>query len=314
MPPTVARIGPLFVLALALGVIGDLASCTSMRIATLWIPLLAGCHYVAVVLAAIGFGPKIGLAAAILVSTAHVLVGVIACGQSILQQGEVAAFIIVGIIAGSVAARPQTGAGTSLEAGVSQDNRDEKLPHISPGFVKTARNPLSAIESAGYLLEDPQLSNETQRELASIILRECRRLDVLISTLDFIQPRSPAYRAVDLSSLLDEVVQLAEPATTAASITLRKEPGSAVRLMCDSCLIIQAILNLITNAIPIAGSGASLVLSAETDNDQVVIHVSHRNPGDLGRLQIAMAKEAEGSPYGHRRGGKAENQILMNGA
>jgi nitrogen-specific signal transduction histidine kinase len=180
--------------------------------------------------------------------------------------------------------------------------------------VKTARNPLSAIESAGYLLEDSQLSKATQGELASIILRECRRLDVLVSTLDSIQPRSPAYRAVDLSSLLDEVVQFAEPATTAASITLRKEPGRAVSLMCDSSLMVQAVLNLITNAIPLAGRGATMVLSATTDRDQAVIQLSHRSPGDLGRLQISMTTAAEGTPRGHRRGGEAENQILMNGA
>jgi hypothetical protein len=276
-----------------------------MPLPAFWNPLLTVCHYVAILVATAAFGPKAGLAAAVLASIVHVAANTIACRLSISQQGEVAAFLAVGLLAGFLIKRTPTGTMTELsppnpvKAGL-QDR--EVSPNadalgrgpIPLGFVQAVRAPLSAIESAGYVLEDAALTDENHREVASIILRECHRLDVLIRPLEFVQTRLPAYREVEVSSILDDILRQGEPLTQAANITIRKENGCGLKLVCDSDLVEQAVLNLLANAIRVVGHGEEIVLSAHRDTNNAVIEMSHRRLGVLGQLGITMAAMPEG--------------------
>jgi hypothetical protein len=174
----------LFPLALGLGVMGDLAGCARIRLPTFWISLLTGCHYIAILLASLGFGLEIGLGAAVLVGVAHVTTGLTACGESISQQGEVTAFLLVGLLAGFLVRKRQPSAADLLTQGrvakadppargeISQNPDIRGGEQIPIGFVRAVRAPLSAIESAGYVLEDSALTDANHQEVASIILRE----------------------------------------------------------------------------------------------------------------------------------------------
>ncbi len=300
----------LFPLALGLGVIGDLAGCARIRLPTFSISLLAGCHYIAILLASLGFGLEIGLGAAVLVAVAHVATGMTACGESISQQGEVTGFLVVGLLAGFLFKRTQTGTANALtqrrvakadppargEISQNPDMRGgEQLP---VGFVRAVRTPLSAIESAGYVLEDSALTDANHQEVASIILRECHRIDVLVRSMEFGQ-RLPAYREVDLSSLLDEIVRRGAHLTETASITLRKEEGSDLSAVCDSDFLEQAVLNLLANAIRIAKPGDEIILSAHGDQSSVTIEIFSRRIGVLGHLGFTMAAVPENARHVH---------------
>ena len=300
----------LFPLALGLGVMGDLAGCARIRLPTFWISLLTGCHYVAILLASLSFGLEIGLGAAVLVGVAHVTIGLTACGESISQQGEVAAFLMVGLLAGFLVKRRQTSATNALTQGrvakadpparveISQ-NPDLRWGEQTPvGFVRAVRAPLSAIESAGYVLEDSTLTDANHQEVASIILRECHRIEVLVRSMEFGQ-RRPAYREVDLSSLLDEIVRRGAHLTETASITLRREGGSDLTAVCDSDFLEQAVLNLLANAIRIAEPGDEVILSAHGDQSSAIIEISSRRIGVLGHLGITMAVMPENGRHVH---------------
>jgi signal transduction histidine kinase len=268
--------------------------------------LLTGFHYVAIVLAAVGFGYRIGVGAAVVVGFVHITVGMIVCGRSLSQQGEAAIFIMLGLLAGFVTRYASTRANSrfarpSLAAiGQHQQGERSRWPEgvgtiqLSPGFAQTVRSPLAAIESAGYVLEEAALTAESRREVAAIILKECHRLDVLIRSLKFVQPQSPAYREVMLFSLIREIVRVASPVTDAASIRLRNVEGLDLKLVCDPDLIEQALLNLVTNAIRVVGQGEEIVLSAHANKGNAIIAVSHRRAGVLGSIKIPLAVSTEG--------------------
>ena len=305
-----ARIVLLCGLALALGIAGDLVSCGRIPLPASWAPLLTGSHYVAIVLAAVAFGYRIGVAAAIVVGLVHFIVGTIVCVRSISQQGEAATFIMVGLLAGLVAryastransrfARPSPAAIREHHQGESRWPDGVGSIQLSPGFAQTVRSPLAAIESAGYVLEEAALTAENRREVAAIILKECHRLDVLIRSLEFVQPRSPAYSEVMLSSLIGEIFQLASPVTEAASIRLRNVEGTHLRLVCDPDLIGQALLSLMTNAIRVVGQGEEIVLSGHTNKGNAIIEISHRRAGVLGSITIPLAVATESASRGH---------------
>jgi len=296
----------LFALALGFGVAGDLAGCAWIRVPDLWIPLLTACHYVAILLAAVRFGLAIGLGAAFVVSLAHITASMTVCAEPLSQQGEMAAFILVGLFAGFLVKKKEASPGNvgaqARMASGGQQTADE-APHnpdgrgggqIPVGFVRAVRAPLSAIESAGYVLEDSVLTDANHREVAAIILKECHRLDVLIRLLESGHTRPPEYREVDLSSVLDEIVRCGEALTDAARITVRKEEGPGLRLVCDSELLEQAVLNLLGNAIRVA-HGGEIILSAHADRNNAVIEISNPRIGVLGQLGITMSTKPEGA-------------------
>jgi len=298
----------LFTLALGLGVTGDLAGCSWIQLPAFWIPLLAGCHYVAILLASLGFGLEIGLGAATLVSAAYLIARMAACGEPISQQGEVAAFVVVGLLAGFFVKRKQTSSGSVFTPARLAEASQLPLAEVSQnpdihgqipvGFVRAVRAPLSAIESAGYVLEESALTGANHREVAAIILRECHRLEVIIRSVEFGE-RLPAYREVDISSVLDEIVRHGAHLTETASITLRREEGSDLRVVCDSEFLEQAILNLLANAIRVAKRGDEIILSAHGDQSGAIIEISSRRLGVLGHLGITTPAIPENALHVH---------------
>jgi hypothetical protein len=308
-----ARIVLLCGLALVLGVVGDLSSCERIP-AALWIPLLTGCYYVAIVVAAVTFGYRSGAAAAVVAGAVHITVGLIVCGRSIQEQGEVVTFITVGLLAGLVARHASKNIESSFAqpgmAAPGQHYLGNKSPQedvlsggqISPGFIQAFRAPLAAIESAGHLLGETELKSEIHREVAAIILQECHRLDVLAWSLETARPRLPFYREVRLSSLIGEICRLASAVTEAVPIKLRRAKGPDLRLVCDPDLIEQAVLNLITNAIPIVGRGEEIVLSAHANKGDAIIRIFHPRARLLGHVRVPMAVMPGGELLGVRVG------------
>ncbi len=293
-------------LALALGAAGDLAACGWIHLPALGIPLLTAGHYVAILLAAIAFGPKLGLGAAVVAAMARLSTGTIACGQSISAQGEVFAFILVGLLAGFLVKSTQTSAGKKLShASPAKQETDDGTKageagrggKIPLGFVRSVRAPLSAIESAGYVLEESTLTDENHREVASIILRECHRLDVLLRSLEIVQTWSPAHEEVALSSILDEIIRRGDPLTYAAHITLRKEAGSDMMIVCDAELVEQAALNLLANSTGLIERGKEVLLSGYRANNIAIIEISDQRLGVLAQLGITLAALSESAPH-----------------
>ena len=298
--------GVLFAVALGLGVTGDLAGCAWIRLPVFWIPLLTACHYVAVLLAAVGFGIEIGLGAAVLTGIAHITVTTTVCAESSSHQGDVAAFLMIGLLAGFLVRRKRSAESGFNAAKVAPSGKVARVevshnPEVSGsgkipvGFVRAIRAPLSAIESAGYVLEDSAVPDANQREVAAIILRECHRLDLLIQVLEFGETRLPDYRDVDLSSVLDEIVRSGAQLTDAAGISLRKGEGPGLRVVCDSSFLEQAGLNLLANAIKVAEHGDGIILSAHCDGNLAMIEISNRRLGVLGKLGIRMAAMPDGA-------------------
>jgi signal transduction histidine kinase len=239
---------------------------------------------------------------------AHLSSGTILCGQPISAQGEGVAFIVVGLLAGFLVKSTQTGAGKSFtqtsSARASRQDRHEgnktvdagRGGKIPLGFVRAVRAPLSAIESAGYVLEESTLTDENHREVAGIILRECHRLDVLLRSLETVQTWSPAHEQVTLSSVLDEIIRRGDPLTQAAHITLRKEKGSDLMMTCDSELVEQAALNLLANATRIVERGKEVLLSGYRVKNTAIIEISDKRLGVLAQLGITLAALSESEP------------------
>jgi two-component system, OmpR family, phosphate regulon sensor histidine kinase PhoR len=84
---------------------------------------------------------------------------------------------------------------------------------------------------------------------------------------------------VDLSEIVDEVVERMTEQAANREITLGVKLSEDVRLLCDRELAKRVIINLIHNALKYSPAGGTVTLSAENTDEYVVITVQDKGPG-----------------------------------
>lgn len=267
-----------YLLAVTLSLLADLAFCTLAPLSAFWAQILPQLDLIGIVFAAAAFGPGIGLAAAGVAGASHTVIMATACRQFSSPSGLLVMFAAVGLVTGwtskhriAVSVEPEpTTPGTDKE---SQDFRLAELGRMMPGLVHQFRTPLASIEGAGFVLEDADLSDDKRHEFVGIILKECQRLALLVDLVDFTQPRSWDYREINVTNILDEVVEQCalqeNPAIGLRNLARRNLP----RVRCNYELIKHALLTLTTNAIRVIPQGGTVELSTHCEAGETIIRI-----------------------------------------
>ena len=160
------------------------------------------------------------------------------------------------------------------------------ISRITGGVAHEIKNPLNAISLRLDLLRERLGAPE--EELAAeidILSKEVTRLDRVVKTfLDFSRPVEVRLQKMDLAALAREVAHLMMPQATAARVALRFEgpEDAAAKASCirgDADLLMQAILNLVTNAIEAMKTGGNLRLSVIGTENSVTLEVADDGPG-----------------------------------
>src|SRR5215470_635029 len=236
-----------------------------------WHNIFQHLYYIPIIFAALSFGWRGGLLTAVCAGLFQ-MPHVIGTWQKALNYSEdliweIPAFCAAGVLAGLAAEREHrqqralerttaqlTKIYQELQENFENMKRAERLyavGQLAAGLAHEIRNPLASIAGAtGILTRNPD-AYEKRTECLSIIEKECRRLDRLLTNfLDFARPRPPQYHDVAPETVLDSVLDLASHATDGTQIVLRKEVRGDVPLLeCDPEQLKQVLLNLVINAI-----------------------------------------------------------------
>ncbi len=136
------------------------------------------------------------------------------------------------------------------------------------------KNPLGGLRGAAQLLAR-QLDSDDLKEYTSVIISEADRLASLVDTL--LGPGGPPNKqATNIHELLDHVARL-----TAAEygervvIDRNYDPGLPL-LALDRDLVIQALLNLVKNAVAAMPAGGRLLLRTRAANNFMIGETRHR--------------------------------------
>lgn len=145
------------------------------------------------------------------------------------------------------------------------------------------KSPLSAIRGAAELMQEPMPEAERQRFLANI-RRESERIQALVDRLLELSALEARTRLedvtpVDLSRLIDEALQAAQPAASRRGILLQRAPAQAVTVPGDAFLLQRALANLLDNAIDFSPGGATVMVDLSATTRTAVIAVRDRGPG-----------------------------------
>ena len=150
------------------------------------------------------------------------------------------------------------------------------------------RNPLGVTMAAADLLLDLPLDEAQRRRQAEIIRRSGRRMQRLIEDLldvSRIEEGALVVRVAreDLGPILAEAAELfadqADRKEIRLEVQARDDGEDPVKARVDRDRILQALSNLLDNAIRLTPEGGRVTLSAEDDGDHVSIAVTDTGPG-----------------------------------
>jgi PAS domain S-box-containing protein len=172
----------------------------------------------------------------------------------------------------------------SLERIGSQLHLSERLAalgRVTAGVAHEVKNPLNSMRLWLEVLKANMPVDPEPQQAVKMLDSEIDRLDRAVKTfLNFTKPLELNLEETDLRVLLDEVLDAARPSIAKAGIELRVElPSQFPRVMVDSQLIHQAVLNLLLNASDFTSAGGRITLSLRRNGEFAVIAVSDSGKG-----------------------------------
>lgn len=259
-------------------------------------------YYIPIIAAALLFGLRGGVAAAIFASLAYIPHITMHWRHShydyaINQYAEIVLFNVVGGVMGLLGDRTKRAreraertaaelqkAYTDLRQTFEQllqADRLTSLGELSAAVVHEVRNPLSAIKGAVEILEDEIAVNSPRREFAEIAKREVDRLDRLVGEfLRFARTPKPAVAPADLNEIVRSVSSLIEQRAQNQKVVVELNLTEGLPfVIIDAEQIKQVLLNLVINALQVMPEGGRLVLSTLRDRESVVIEVEDEGGG-----------------------------------
>ena len=278
----------------------------------MWLhPIYACAYYVPLLLLALFWGWRTGLAGASLAAmlyAPHVLHtwGAKHEEYMVAELIEIGKFFVVTVVAGIMVehvrrqkdkiqdtATQLVQVNRKLQESFEQLRRADRLSalgELAAGLAHEIRNPLGAFEGALRIAFRPGLPDETREEFRDLAFGEVERLKDLVSNfLEFARP--PALRASPTSpwQLLHSVEHLVSENALTARVTVHTEaPSDLPDIMIDSQQIKQVLLNLALNAIHAMPGGGGLVLRASHDHGAMLFEVVDQGVGipeeNLGKI------------------------------
>jgi signal transduction histidine kinase len=165
------------------------------------------------------------------------------------------------------------------------------LGEMAAGLTHEIKNPLAGISAALELLRDDAVDGIDDRDNAAIgsrslydqMLSELRRVSGTVdSLLRLAKPQPPQHTEVDLARLTREVTSLFSARLRRHGVSLEVDiPDEVPSLQLDPGLIVQLLMNLLTNAMQATGRGGMLrvLVAPFPRRDGVVIAVEDSGCG-----------------------------------
>lgn len=167
-----------------------------------------------------------------------------------------------------------------LEYAARQNEKLAAIGGLAAGIAHEIRNPLAGISGSVEMLTQT-VSNDDDRKLMKIILREIDRLNNLITEfLDYTRPEAPPTDPVDLASLLSEVLDSMQVNTKVRSDVVQvREYGNGLVILGRRDKLKQVFLNIILNSYQAMGDSKDPVLEVKAFIEDSKLQVRIRDTG-----------------------------------
>jgi signal transduction histidine kinase len=188
--------------------------------------------------------------------------------------------------------RGQMEAVAAVWARLGQAEKLAALGQLAAAIAHEVRNALAVIRSSAQTVAEglPADADSVSRRASDFIVAEIDRLSSVInSLLSFARPPRLTPRAVPVSALFDQAEMLVAPELEAKRLRLVRRLGEHTPpVKADSDLLVQVLLDLLSNAAAAAPPGGEVALEARAVGDSVEIDVEDSGPGVPGELRTRI--------------------------
>ncbi len=157
------------------------------------------------------------------------------------------------------------------------------LGEIAAGLTHEIKNPVAGVLAALELLRDDEGDLSDRRAVLQQMISELRRASTTLeSLLRLAKPQPPHRAAVDMAQVAREVASLFDARLGRAGVVLEIEvPQSVPVLPLDSGLMVQLLVNLLTNSMQATERGGliRILIAPFPRSDGVVLAVSDTGKG-----------------------------------
>lgn len=259
-------------------------------------------YYIPIILAALLFGWRGGLGAALLASLSYVPHIALHWQHqnydyALNQYAEIALFFVIGAVTGWLGDQKRRESeraeriNNELQTAYAelrqtvgqllQAERLSSLAEIASGVVHEIRNPLGAIKGAVEILEDELAKDSPRREFAQIAKTEVERIDRLVQEFfHFARHKEPNRQPTDANETIRAVKLLVESQAAAQAVEIGEELADNLPLTSlDAEQIKQVLLNLAINSLQAMPDGGKLVFRTFQTGDKLYVETEDTGGG-----------------------------------
>lgn len=152
--------------------------------------------------------------------------------------------------------------------------QNRAIRELIRGLAHEIKNPLGGLRGAAQLLER-ELERDELKEYTQIIIGEADRLQTLVNSLlgPYARPKT---RRLNIHEVLERVAQLVQAeAPSGVSISRDYDP-SIPMLIGEPDQLIQAVLNIVRNALQAVGEQGQIVLRTRTQRQFTIADTTHK--------------------------------------
>lgn len=153
-------------------------------------------------------------------------------------------------------------------------SQNESARALVRGLAHEIRNPLGGLRGAAQLLER-ELDSEELKEYTRVIVHEADRLQALVDRL--LGPRTrPCMRSTNIHEITERVRTLIDAEAPSGVVIDRDYDPSIPELEADPALLIQALLNVVRNAVQAVDGAGRVLITTRVHRQYTIGQRRHR--------------------------------------